>query len=101
MEYENRNHAYLDECMECAMGRGRVQQVTQCVSGLICESSKLCRLYNNSHNYELQCKNMYIIKVRKNTYHVVLEWHTFWLDGAMLCQFIVLINKLVVAVGVR
>jgi hypothetical protein len=53
MEYENRNHAYLSESTEHVVGRGRVWWVTQCVSGLICELSNLCRMYNSSHNYEL------------------------------------------------
>jgi hypothetical protein len=61
MEYKNRNHAYLSKSTERVVGRDRVQRVTQCVSSLICEPSKLHHLYNNSHNYELQCKNLYII----------------------------------------
>jgi hypothetical protein len=52
MMYGNRNHAYLGESTERMVGRDGVRRVSQCVSGLICEPSKLCRLYNNSHNYE-------------------------------------------------
>jgi hypothetical protein len=54
MKYGTRNHAYLGESTQRAMGRDGVRQVTQFVSGLICEPSKLRRLYNNSHNYERQ-----------------------------------------------
>jgi hypothetical protein len=101
MEYKNRNHAYLGESMEHVVGCGRVRWGTECVSSLICEPSKLRHLYNNSHNYEIQCKNPYIIEVRKNTYHVVLERPTLLLDGVMPCQFIILIDNLVVAIRVR
>jgi hypothetical protein len=52
MKYGNRNHAYLGESTERVVGRDGVWRVTQCVSDLICEPSKLRRLYNNSHNYE-------------------------------------------------
>jgi hypothetical protein len=37
---------------------------------------------------------------KKNTYHVVLEWPTLWLYGALLCHFIILVDNLIVAVGV-
>jgi hypothetical protein len=57
MEYENRNHAYLSECTERAVGCGRVWQLTEGINDLICEPSKLRRMYNSSHNYELHCKN--------------------------------------------
>jgi hypothetical protein len=50
MEYKNRNHVYLDESTEHVVGHGRVQWVTQCVTDLVCESSKLRHLYNISHN---------------------------------------------------
>jgi hypothetical protein len=50
MKYGNRNHAYLGESMERTVGRDGVQWVTQCVSGLIYEPSKLRRMYNSSHN---------------------------------------------------
>jgi hypothetical protein len=50
MEYENRNHAYLGESKERAVGRSGVWWVTQCVSSLFYEPSKLCCLDNNSHN---------------------------------------------------
>jgi hypothetical protein len=46
------NHAYLSESTEHTVGRGGVQWVTQCISGIICEPSKLHRMYNSSHNYE-------------------------------------------------
>jgi hypothetical protein len=63
MKYGNRNHAYLSESTEHTVGRGGVRWVTQCVSGLICEPSKLCHLYNSSHNYEQQCKISCILEV--------------------------------------
>jgi hypothetical protein len=44
---------------------------------------------------------MYTIEIRKNTYHVVLEQPMLWLYGAMMCDFIILIDNLIVAVGVR
>jgi hypothetical protein len=95
MEYGNRNYAFLGESTKRVMGRGRVQWVTQCVSGLICESFKLRRMYNSSHNYEFQCKKPYVIEVWKSTYHVVLERDMLQLDG------VVVIDNLVVIVGVR
>jgi hypothetical protein len=52
MKYGTRNHAYLGETTERAVGRDGVRRVTQCVSGLVCEPSKLRRLYNSCHNYE-------------------------------------------------
>jgi hypothetical protein len=57
IDYENRNYAYLSETMECAMGHDRVWWVTQCITGLVCESAKLPRLCNIRHYYELQFKN--------------------------------------------
>jgi hypothetical protein len=38
---------------------------------------------------------------KKNTYHIVLEWPTLWLYGALSCHFIVLVDNLVQAVKVR
>jgi hypothetical protein len=38
--------------------------------------------------------------VQKNTYHVVLEWLTLRLYGALPCHFIVLIVNLIVAIRV-
>jgi hypothetical protein len=52
MKYGNRNHAYLGESTKRDVGRDSVRWLTQCISGLICELSKLCRLYNSSHTYE-------------------------------------------------
>jgi hypothetical protein len=101
MEYGNRNRAYLGESTERVVGCGVVRRVTQCVSGLVCEPSKLGRLYNSSHNYEFQCKKSYVIEVWKNTYHVVLERATLRLDGAMLHQFVVVIDNVIVVVGVQ
>jgi hypothetical protein len=101
MEYGNNYLAYLIKSTEHVVGCGRVRWVTQCVSGLVCEPSKLRRLYNSSHNYELECKNSYILKYEKNTYHIVLEQPTLWLDNALPCQFIALINNLIVIVRVR
>jgi hypothetical protein len=37
----------------------------------------------------------------ENTYHIVLERATLRLDGVVPCQFIILIDNLVVTVGVR
>jgi hypothetical protein len=54
MKYGTRNNAYLGESTEHAVGRDGVRRVTQCVSGLVCEPSKLRRRYNSSHNYERQ-----------------------------------------------
>jgi hypothetical protein len=65
MEYGSRNHAYLDESTEHTVRHSGVRRVTQCVSGLVCELSKLHHLYNSSHNCELQYKNPYIIEVWK------------------------------------
>jgi hypothetical protein len=50
MEYGNTNHAYLDESIEHAVGHSGVRRVTQRISGLIHELSKLCHLYNIRHN---------------------------------------------------
>jgi hypothetical protein len=41
------------------------------------------------------------MEVWKNTYHIVLEQPTLHLCGDVPCDFIVLIDNLVVAVGVR
>jgi hypothetical protein len=48
MDLGNRNHAYLDESTEHVVGHDGVWQVTQCVTSLICELSKLRRLCNIS-----------------------------------------------------
>jgi hypothetical protein len=40
------------------------------------------------------------IEVQKNTYHIVLERPTLWFYGVVLCDFIILIDNLIVAVGV-
>jgi hypothetical protein len=101
MKYRTRNHAYLDESTEHVVGRDGVRRVTQCVSGLVCEPSKLRRLHNSSHNYERQHrKNPYILEIQKNTYHVVLKRATLRFHGAAACHFIVDISKLIVVIGV-
>jgi hypothetical protein len=41
------------------------------------------------------------MEIQKNIYHVVLERTTLWLLGALPCDFIVLINDLIIIVGVR
>jgi hypothetical protein len=46
-------------------------------------------------------ENLYILEVRKNTYHVVLKWDTLRFHGAAACHFVVGIDKLIVVVGVR
>jgi hypothetical protein len=102
MEYRNRNHAYLSEGTKCAMGRDGVWQVTQFVSGLICEPSKLRHLYNSSHNYEFQCnKTGRNRSMEKNTYHIVLERAMLRFDGAVLCLFVIVIDNLILIIGVR
>jgi hypothetical protein len=40
------------------------------------------------------------MKIWKNTYHVVLERPMLPLFGAMPCDFIVLINDLIIIIGV-
>jgi hypothetical protein len=39
--------------------------------------------------------------VQKNTYHIVLEWPMLRLYNALSCHFIILVDNLIVAVGVR
>jgi hypothetical protein len=47
-------------------------------------------------------QNPYIIEVwKKKTYHVVLKWPMHWLYGAQLCHFIILIDNVIIAIGVR
>jgi hypothetical protein len=84
------------------VGRDRAQWVAQCVSDLIYEPSTLHRLYNSSHNYERQwTKPIHNRSMEKNTYHTVLKWPMHWLYGAQLCHFILLIDNVIIAIGVR
>jgi hypothetical protein len=41
-------YPYFNKSTEPVVGRGRVWWVTQCITGLVCESSKLCNLCNIS-----------------------------------------------------
>jgi hypothetical protein len=50
---ENRNHDYLGERMQRAVGFDGVRRVAQYLRGLICPPTKLHRLYDSSDMYEL------------------------------------------------
>jgi hypothetical protein len=101
MKLGNRNHGYLGERTERAVGLGGVRWVAQYLRGFVCPPTKLHQLYDSSHTYELQFQIMNTIDVQKNAYHVVLEGPTLRLYGALPCHFIILIGNLVVAVRVR
>jgi hypothetical protein len=62
--------------------------------------TKLHRLYDSNDTYELQFQSSNTMDVQKITYHVVLEWPTLWLYGALSCHFIVLVDNLIVTIGV-
>jgi hypothetical protein len=66
MKLGNRNHAYLSERTEHAMGLSGVRWVSQYLRGLVCPLTKLHRLYDNSHTYELQFQITNTIDVQKN-----------------------------------
>jgi hypothetical protein len=53
MKLGNRNHAYFGEIMERIVGLDGVRRVAQYLRVLVCEPSKLHRLYDSSHTYEL------------------------------------------------
>jgi hypothetical protein len=82
----NRNHAYLDKRKQRVVGLDGVQRVAQYLRGLICPSTKLHRLYNSSHTYELQFQRSNTMDVQKNTYHVVLERLTLQLYEQVCIQ---------------
>jgi hypothetical protein len=97
----NKNHAYLGEKMQCAVGLDEVQRVAQYLKGLVCPPTKLHRLYDSGDTYELQFQRSNIMDAQKYTYHIVLERFTLWLYGALPCHFIVLIDNLIIAIRVR
>jgi hypothetical protein len=97
----NKNHAYLGERMQRVVGLDRVQRVAQYLKGLICTPTKLHRLYDSSDMYELQFQSSNTMDVQKNAYHIVLELPMLRLYNALPCHFIVLVDNLIVAVGVR
>jgi hypothetical protein len=65
MKLGNRNHAYFGEIMECIVGLDGVRRVAQYLRVLVCEPSKLHRLYDSSHTYELQFQRTNTMDVKK------------------------------------
>jgi hypothetical protein len=95
----NRNHAYLSERTQRDVGLDGVRRVAQYLRGLVCPPTKLHRLYDSSHTYELQFQRSNTMDVQKK--YLPLERPTLQLYGALPCHFIVFIDNLIVIVGVR